>query len=457
MNGKIVCKFGGSSLANACQIEKVRRIVTADERRRCVVVSAPGKAAGDAEKVTDHLFNIATDGEHFLAQGKKISAADSHAAVIQKFHTIVSDLDIKAADILADLEHDLDSAIAGRKRIDFFASRGEHYNAKIIGRYFKEKGVPTRVMLPEDIGFLVSDNFGNARVLPATAANLRQNLPGDGIAIVPGYYGITQKGDIAVLSRGGSDLTGGEVAAALKARSYENWTDTDGVYQVDPRLITDADVIPELTYKEIRLLSSRGFNVFHFDAMMSCKNQEVPINIRNTNNPDAPGTMIVSSRTPRETAVGIARMDDIAFVYIEKDMIGETIGFTKELLDIFKDYNINTLHYPSDLDDITIIVEQGDLRNKVDGLKDDIMKSLHPDILQVHYDLALLSPVGIGMKDTPGTLARAASALYRDGLNIEIVDQGPSQISFHFGIHLRHADTALNALYRALIKGEKVL
>jgi aspartate kinase len=452
MDGYLVCKYGGSSVANAEQIEKVRRIIAADEKRRYVVVSAPGKDRNDAEKVTDHLFNIATDGQHFRARGKGISAKESFDRVLGKFRSLITDLSIEGDDIIEGLESDLSSHITDRKRIDFFASRGEHYSAKVIARYFKSKGMNAALMLPEDIGFLVSERFGNAKVLPATHANLKESLKDGQIYIIPGYYGITLKGDIAVLSRGGSDLTGGEVAFAMDASCYENWTDTDGVYQVDPRLIPEASVIPELTYKEIRLLSSKGFNVFHFDAMVSCKHKGIPINIRNTNNPAAPGTMIVGSRTPGETAIGIARMDGIAYVYIEKDMIGETIGFTKDLLDIFQDFGINTHHYPSDKDDIAVIVDQMDLTEKAEDLKDTITRTLSPNFLEIRYDLSLLSPVGIGMKDTPGVLAMASAALYQENINIEIVDQGPSQMSFHFGIYQRHGDAGLKALYKTLLK-----
>jgi aspartate kinase len=162
--------------------------------------------------------------------------------------------------------------------------------------------------------------------------------------------------------------------------------------------------------------------------------------------------MIVGSRTPAETAIGIARMDGIAYVYIEKDMIGETIGFTKDLLDIFQDFGINTHHYPSDKDDIAVIVDQLDIADKADNLKETIVKTLSPNFLEIRYDLSLLSPVGVGMKDTPGVLAMASNALYQENINIEIVDQGPSQMSFHFGIYRKHADVGLKALYRTLLK-----
>ena len=452
MKNIIVSKFGGSSVANAAQIERVRRIVESDPDRRFVIVSAPGKYASDSEKVTDHLFNIATEGEHFKARGKGIGSKESHDRVVGKFTNLIKELAIDGDDIIEDLKADLHSTIEGRKRMDFFASRGEHYSAKVIDRYFRKKGLSSVVKLPEDIGFLVSERFGNAKVLPGTHVNLKESLTDDCIMIIPGYYGITLKGDIAVLSRGGSDLTGGDVAYSVDASLYENWTDTDGIFQVDPRLIPEAAVIPELTYKEIRLLSSRGFNVFHFDAMINCKNKNIPINIRNTNNPDAPGTMIVSSCVPRETVVGIARLDGLAYVYIEKDMIGETIGFTKELLDIFKDFNINTHHYPSDRDDIAVIVDQVDLTGKVDDITSLIRKQLNPDFIDIQSNLCLLSPVGSGMKDTPGVLAKAAEALYREGINIEVVDQGPSQMSFHFGINQEHGERGLRALYMAMLK-----
>jgi aspartate kinase len=452
MGGIMVSKFGGSSVANAVQIEKVRRIVMADKRRHIIVVSAPGKDANDTEKVTDHLFNLATNGEYFQIRGKDVNPRESHESVVGKFKGLIRDFAIEGDDIIEDLEADLNSAIEGRKRIDFFASRGEHYSAKVIARYFRNKGMQAALRLPEDIGFLVTERFGNAKILPGTYVNLKENLTDEGIIIIPGYYGITLKGDIAVLSRGGSDLTGGDVAYAMDAAIYENWTDTDGIFQVDPRIIPEAKVIPELTYKEIRLLSYRGFNVFHFDAMLNCKHKNIPINIRNTNNPDAPGTMIVGSRIPEETVVGIARMDGLAYVYIEKDMIGETIGFTMELLDIFKDFNINTHHYPTDMDDIAVIVDQVDLAGKVDDIKALIKQQLNPDYIDIQTNLSLLSPVGSGMKDTPGVLAKAADALYREGINIDVVDQGPSQMSFHFGINQKYGDAGLKALFKEMLR-----
>ncbi|MBN2297506.1 MAG: aspartate kinase [Deltaproteobacteria bacterium] len=451
MEQKITCKFGGSSLANADQLEKVRSIVEDDPARRYIIVSAPGRDENDSDKVTDHLLNIATEGIHFQEQQKGISPKQSYDSVVAKFTRLINGCGIEGGDLLSDLKNDLNAGGDPDTRIDFLASRGEHYHAKLISRYFQHKGMHARIMLPEDIGLVVSDDFSNAGVLPQSYDNLKKLADLDGIIVIPGFYGITERGDTAVFSRGGSDLTGGEVAYAINADVYENWTDTDGVYQADPNLVSEARVIPRLTYKEIRLLSSKGFDVFHFDAMINCKKRNIPINIRNTNNPSAPGTLIVSERVPEETAVGIARLDDVAYIYLEKDGLGEVIGATKDVLDILKEHSVRTYHYPTDKDDLAVLVDQNDLISNANIIRDEIEQALKPDVLEIIYNLSILSPVGIGMKHNPGILAQAAATLMDENISIEIVDQGPGQISFHFGIQSYYADSALRSLYRSLI------
>jgi aspartate kinase len=454
MGNDIVCKFGGTSLSSAEQIEKVRRIVADDRRRNYVVVSAPGRQDPNETKITDHLHNIATEGTQCKEDG--ISAEESARFVQERFSSIIKELGIEGEDILGDLADDLRINMSGERKVDYLASRGEHYNAKIISRYFTSKGMKAEEQLPEEIGFMTTNEFGNASILPETYGNIRDIEENDIISVIPGYYGITRDDDIAVLSRGGSDLTAGEVAYAIDAVLYENWTDTDGIYQVDPRLIPGAGIIPILTYKEIRLLSSQGFNIFHYDAMMNCRRKNIPIRIKNTNNPKAEGTMIEDERVPNEAVVGIGRLDNMAYVYIEKFMMGEEIGFTRDLLQIFKEYDINTYHYPTDRDDIAIILDQDDLMGKTSYLKEEIEKVLKPDTVDIKYNLSVISPVGLGMKDHPGILARAASAFRDRNINIDIVVQGPAQISFHFGIHGYFGDDGLKALYEDLIKNPDI-
>lgn len=453
MKNQIVCKFGGSSVANAAQINKVRDIVAENHDRQFVVVSAPGKDSTDSEKTTDHLINVATGGRHFRQQQKNISIEQSHKTVVGKFKRLIADLNIDGEDIIKQLENDLRKAVPEKKRHDFLASRGERYNAEIICRYFCKSGMAAELVLPEDMGLVVSDEFSNARVIPASYRNIRRKLTSvEGISVIPGFYGVTKKGDVAVFSRGGSDLTGGEVAFATDAGLYENWTDTDGIYQADPRLIPEARVIPRLTYKEIRLLSAKGFSVFHYDAMVNCKKRSIPIQIRNTNNPAAEGTLIVSERVPEEVVVGIARKDNIAYLYIERDGAGEDIGFVNDLIEVVRNYDIETYHYPTDKDDVAILLNQDDLIGCENDIKETLENEFKPDRLEFHYNIAILSPVGIGMKDHPGVIADAATALKEQNINIDIINQGPAQISFHFGFQSYYADIALKAMCARLLK-----
>lgn len=356
MARSIVCKFGGSSVENATQIEKVKNIVSDNKNRKYVVVSAPGRDEKYQEKITDHLINIAVDGKYLIR--KKITAEVSQSVVLDKFSAICEALDVNCGEIIESLKKDFQTVLTGDKKIAFLSSRGEHYNARVITAYFNQCGIKTQLVLPEEVGFLLSDDFLSAKVLDEGYENLETLKGQEHVSLMPGFYGITPEGDIAVLSRGGSDLTGGEIAYSVNASLYENWSDIDGVYEVDPRIINHADVVPRLTFKEIRLLSSKGFNVFHFDAMVNCKRRNIPINIRNTNRPSASGTMILNERVPVEEVVGIARLDNMAYIYLEKEGLGEEIGFTEGLLGIFNKYNIKTYHYPTDKDDIAVLLKK---------------------------------------------------------------------------------------------------
>jgi len=453
MKSQIVCKFGGTSVANAAQINKIKDIVSQNKKRQYVVVSAPGKDSSDEEKLTDYLINIATEGRHFRSQSKEIDAQRSYQHVIGKFQRLVADLGIEGKDIIEKLEKDIKRPIPERKRKDFLASRGERYNAEVVCRYFNKQSIPAELVLPEDMGLVVSEDYSNAAVIPVSYRNIREKLSKvEAVSVIPGFYGVTARGDVAVFSRGGSDLTGGEIAFAVEAALYENWTDTDGIYQVDPRLIPEAKVISRLTYKEIRLLSSKGFDVFHYDAMVNCKKRNIPIQIRNTNNLDSEGTLIVSERVPKEVVVGIARKDNIAYLYIERDGAGETIGFVHDLLSVIKDYGIETYHYPTDRDDVAILLNQNDMVGYAEDIKETIEKEFRPDKMEFIYNLTILSPVGIGMKNHPGVIAEAATALKEQNINIDIINQGPAQISFHFGFQNFYAENALKAMYKSLIK-----
>lgn len=223
MKEGIVCKFGGTSVANAAQINKVKNIVTMNTKRQYVIVSAPGRDSSDDQKVTDHLLNVATNGRHFRLQNKNITGQQSYEAVLGKFQRLIDELAIDGGDILKNLEKDMKTPLPDVKRLDFMASRGERYNAEVVSRYLKKQGIPSELVLPEEMGLTVTGDFSNARVIPVSYRNIKKKLSSiEGVSVIPGFYGVTEKGDIAVFSRGGSDLTGGEVAFSIEAGLYEN-------------------------------------------------------------------------------------------------------------------------------------------------------------------------------------------------------------------------------------------
>ena len=450
-----VCKFGGSSVKDATQIKKVIEIIKEDKKRKVIVVSAPGRDEKFNEKITDHLLNIATNGNHFFEQQIEISKEDSLNVTLQKYENLCDDLSIKKEIIISNLKNELENnSLKNEERNAFFLSRGEHYNAKIISMYMNQIGIKTKLMLPEDFGFILSDDFTDGKVQEISHENIRNSfdLNKEERYLVPGFYGINEDKKIVVMSRGGSDLTGGELAYGLDVDIYENWTDTNGVYEVDPRVIGDANVISRLTFKELRLLSSKGFNVFHFNAMLNCKKGKIPINIKNTNNPSHEGTMILSERVPMEDVVGIAKLDNMALIHIQKDMLGEEIGFSAKLLKIFSEFKINTYHYPTDKDDIAILVEQEDLKGKINNLRRKIEKELNTDHLHVTYNLSILTLVGIGLKENSFVIVDAITALKEKNIPFEMFDMSPSKISFHIGVSQNISDIALKTLQNELLK-----
>lgn len=449
-----VCKFGGSSVKNASQIKKIIEIIKEDKKRKVIVVSAPGRDEKYDEKITDHLLNIATNGNHFFEQKIDISKEESLKTTINKYKTLCKDLNIDEKFIINDLKKDLEnSSLKDEEKTAFFLSRGEHFNAKLICEYMNKIGIKTKLMLPEKFEFLLSDNFTDGKILTVSYENIKNSfdLKSDTRYLVPGFYGINKDKKIVVMSRGGSDLTGGELAYALDVDIYENWTDTNGVYEVDPRIIDDTNVISRLTFKELRLLSAKGFNVFHFNAMLNCKKGKIPINIRNTNNPNHQGTMILSERVPMEYVVGIAKLDNMALIHIQKDMLGEEIGFSAKLLKIFSEFKINTYHYPTDKDDIAILVEQEDLKGKINNLRRQIEKELNTDHLHVTYNLSILTLVGIGLKENSFIIVDAITALKENNIPFEMFDMSPSKISFHIGISQNVSDVALKTLQKKLL------
>lgn len=446
-----VAKFGGSSLADAAQIEKVCAIVKSDPERRVLVVSAPGKRSANDTKVTDLLIKLA---EAALSGG---DVASETAAVIDRFNDIRVGLGLKGDDgtdlLRADLIQRLDLPKAPRERfMDAIKAAGEDYCARLVADALRARGVEAVYIAPGEAGMLLGGDFGDGQVLPGAYARLADALKGRSeVVVFPGFFGATSEGDIITFSRGGSDITGAILAAALSADEYENFTDVDGVYCVDPRLVPEARPIPELTYRELRELAYSGFNVFHEEAVIPAIRQEIPIHIRNTNHPEAFGTRITANRQFRHgEAVGIAGMDGFCAIFLSKFLMNREIGFGRRVLTVLEEEGLSYEHIPSGIDNLSIILESHDLTtSKEQRVLERFLKELNVDAVEIDRDLALIMIVGEGMHYTVGLAARATGALARAGINIEMLNQGSSEISMMFGVKAGDRAKAVRVLFDA--------
>ncbi|MBG9487827.1 aspartate kinase [Bacillus subtilis] len=448
-----VVKFGGSSLASGAQLDKVFHIVTSDPARKAVVVSAPGKRYAEDTKVTDLLIACA---EQYLATG---SAPELAEAVVERYALIATELQLGQG-IIEKIRDDLFTLLEGDKSnpeqyLDAVKASGEDNNAKLIAAYFRYKGVKAEYVNPKDAGLFVTNEPGNAQVLPESYQNLYRLRERDGLIIFPGFFGFSKDGDVITFSRSGSDITGSILANGLQADLYENFTDVDAVYSVNPSFVENPKEISELTYREMRELSYAGFSVFHDEALIPAFRAGIPVQIKNTNNPSAEGTRVVSKRdNTNGPVVGIASDTGFCSIYISKYLMNREIGFGRRALQILEEHGLTYEHVPSGIDDMTIILRQGQMdaateRSVIKRIEED----LHADEVIVEHHLALIMVVGEAMRHNVGTTARAAKALSEAQVNIEMINQGSSEVSMMFGVKEAEERKAVQALYQEFFAG----
>ena len=444
-----VAKFGGTSLANAEQIKKVCEIAVSDPERRLVVVSAPGKRSKEDTKVTDLLINLANK---FISDKK----ADSEFnAVIDRYREIANDLSLSndiVEQISSDIKERLDSYNGNNDKLtDSLKASGEDNCAKLVACYLKSKGYNASYVNPKSAGMILSDEYGNARILPESYNKLSSLKNTEGIMIFPGFFGYSEAGDVVTFPRGGSDITGSILAAAVDAEMYENFTDVDSVFAANPNLIENPKAIPVFTYREMRELSYAGFSVLHEETLEPVYRKGIPVCIKNTNNPKAPGTLIVPKResSPDGFVVGIASDTGFCSIYISKYMMNREIGFGRKVLHILEDESIPYEHIPSGIDNISILVnEKSFCKEREERVTERIRKELNVDDIFVERNKALIMVVGEGMSHTVGLAARASGALYNAGINIEMINQGSSEVSMMFGVDASNNVAAVKALYK---------
>jgi len=441
-----VAKFGGTSLAQASQVAKVRSIIEQDPARRFVVVSAPGKRSSDDQKITDILYLC-----HELAS-QHLPIADLWHRVEDRFLQIASELKVDF-----DMKPDLDAARAGIEKAgadglgpDFAASRGEYLNAKLIAALMGWEFVDAAELIK-------FDDSGRMQAGPTYLA-AAEKLSQVERAVIPGFYGADPTGYVKTFSRGGSDVTGAIVARSVEADIYENWTDVSGLLMTDPRIVENPKPIQVITYRELRELSYMGASVLHEDAVFPVRQTAIPVNIRNTNRPEDDGTLIMSiaaaqaaRNTPAAAISGIAGRKDFSVITVEKAMMNAEIGFGRKVLSVLEDHKVSFEHAPSGIDTLSVVVSTDSLKKSQQQVLDEIRFRVEPDSVEVEDGLALIATVGRGMARHPGTAATLFSALAKADVNVRLIDQGSSELNIIVGVSASDFNGAVKAIYHAFV------
>ncbi|MDR2091132.1 MAG: aspartate kinase [Clostridiales bacterium] len=429
-----VCKFGGTSMADAAAIKNVAEIIKSDKTRALTVVSAPGKRFGGDEKVTDLLYSAfgnRGDSEAFGAVFAKIRA---------RFDGIIADLGLNydACSVYSEIE----SGIKASKRPDYAASRGEYLSALILSKYLGFEFIDAK----DIIKFDESGAFDSEKTNGLTEKALK-NVK---YAVIPGFYGSDINGAIVTFSRGGSDVTGSIIARAARAEIYENWTDVDGFMTADPRIVKNPRLIDFLSYRELRELSYMGASVLHHEAIFPVKKAGIPINVKNTFDMKKAGTMILPfSDLPKSDRVvtGIAGKKGYSVINIEKSLLNNEIGFVRRVLSVLEEHKISFEHMPTGIDTMSIVLSDAEFQRGGEGLINEIIAAVAPDTLTVSGGLSLIAVVGHGMARKIGTAATVCGALSKAGINIKMIDQGSSELNIIAAVDTSDYERAINAIY----------
>ena len=440
----VVCKFGGSSLADGTNILKVCEILRSDPARKYAVVSAPGKRYSGDTKVTDLLY------ECYREAKEKGQCADTFAKIRTRFTSIVEELGMSAFDI-GSILNETEKEINERKSADFTASRGEYLNARIIAAKLGWAFVDAK----DIIFFNEKGAFDEEKSYPIIAAKLESCKE----AVIPGFYGTDSNGNIKTFSRGGSDISGSIIARAVNAELYENWTDVSGFLACDPRIVNSPERIEVISFKELRELSYMGANVLHADSIFPVRKGDIPIKIKNTFRPEDPGTLILPSKkcvSRGNTVTGIAGKKAFTVIFLEKSMMNGEIGFARKVLSVLEDHKICFEHMPSGIDTLSLVIESKYL---TDGLLEkllaEIREAVHPDYLRVLENIALVATVGHGMASSIGTSARLFKALSDAGINVRMIDQGSSELNIIVGIDNEDYEKCVRAVYHEFFSDNK--
>jgi len=435
-----VVKFGGSSMADANQYRKVRDILMSDPDRRVVIVSAAGKRFDGDHKLTDLLYLCYAHVQY----GVDCSAIFDMVA--SRYLDIRNELGLELAlePELLELKERID---AKKVTQDELVSRGEYFSAKLMAAYLGFEFVDAEAWVKFNMD-------GSVDQESSYEALRHQVLSGYG-AVIPGFYGVMPDGSIHTFSRGGSDITGALAAAALDAEVYENWTDVSGILMADPRIVDDPQAIPEVTYDELRELSYSGAQVLHEDSIFPVREKNIPVNIRNTNDPQAPGTMIQAcfegDHDPERFITGITGKKDFSIISLSKRGMSNQVGVLRRVLSVLERHGISVDYVPNGIDNVSVVLPTASVEKDLYTIMAEIQKEAGPDTLDVHHHIAVVAAVGRKMAFRPGISGKIFAALGESGINIRMINQGPDELNIIFGVDNKDFQKAIRVLYNSFV------
>jgi len=413
--------------------------VEADPARRIVVPSAPGKRGGDDVKVTDQLYRC----RELAAAGRDL--AETWAWTETRYLSIIDELGLDL-DLKPRLDEVRGRIEAGASR-DYVASRGEYLNGHIVAALLGFEFVDAAGL----IHFDARGRFDAER----TQTTVAERLVDTAGVVVPGFYGANDAGEILTFSRGGSDITGAILARGVHASVYENWTDVPGVLMTDPRIVDDPRTIELMTYRELRELAYMGATVLHDEAIFPVRAAGIPVNIRDTNQPDHPGTLIVPNEQATEAKAGritgIAGRKDFSIIAVEKTLMNSEVGFGMRMLGVLERRGIPFEHLPSGIDTMSLVLKNSHVGDDLEAIAEEIREECNADGLEIYRDIALIATVGRGMSHFPGIAARLFDALYRADVNVRMIDQGSSELNIIVGVEAADFERAVRAIYDAFV------
>ena len=435
-----VVKFGGSSMADAKQFAKVRSIVQADPARRVVVVSAAGKRSPDDHKLTDLLYLCYAHLQYGVSCDSVFQMIADRYVSIRDECGLSTDIESELAALRAQMERGISQ--------DELVSRGEYFSALLMADYLGFDFLDAKLWL--------KFKFDGSIDQEASYEELRRLAEGRSV-VIPGFYGVMPDGHIRTLTRGGSDITGALAAAALDADVYENWTDVSGILMADPRIVENPLPIERITYNELRELSFVGAQVLHEGTVFPVREKNIPLNIRNTNDPDHPGTLIMEEFDDSEDAehrfiTGIAGKKNFSIVTIAKNGMSSTVGTFRQIFEIFESHGVSIEYAPSGIDCLSLVVSSDKVAPCLYSILGEIQKALKPDSIHVTENISIVAAVGRKMVFQPGVSGKIFATLGENGINIRMISQGPDELNIIVGVDTKDFASTIQVLYNSFVK-----